>query len=152
MTDQLEVKADELQAGHQREEEREVVITADQSVPDEEEKQPLTLMIHVSVTSSFPHNQRLLEVILMQQRLVLLKETEVALQRALTQCQVEPRTTCTARSRVLYINCTCLSDSDSLRGGGAELTSAKVGGYVLQLVYLSDSFPPGEVKDQHPVA
>lgn len=37
-------------------------------------------------------------------------------------------------------------------GGGAELTSAKVGGYVLQLVYLSDSFPPGEVKDQHPVA
>lgn len=35
---------------------------------------------------------------------------------------------------------------------GAELTSAKVGGYVLQLVYLSDRFPPSEVKDQHPVA
>lgn len=38
MTDQLEVEADELQAGHQREEEREVVMTADQSVPDGEKK------------------------------------------------------------------------------------------------------------------
>lgn len=47
MTDQLKVKADELQAGHQREEEGEVVMTADQSVPDEEEKQLLTIMIHV---------------------------------------------------------------------------------------------------------
>lgn len=44
-----------------------------------------------------------------------------------------------------------MGDFDSL-GGGAELTSAKVGGYVLQLVYLLDSLPPGEVKDQHPVA
>lgn len=49
MTDQLKVEADELKAGHQREEEREVVMTADQSVPDEEEKQPLTLIIRAGV-------------------------------------------------------------------------------------------------------
>lgn len=54
MADQLEVEADELQAGHQREEEREVVMTADQSVPDEEEKQLLTLIVHVNVILSFP--------------------------------------------------------------------------------------------------
>lgn len=38
MADQLEVEADKLQAGHQREEERKVVMTADQSVPDREKK------------------------------------------------------------------------------------------------------------------
>lgn len=49
ITDQLQVEADELQAGHQREEEREVVMTADQSVPDVEEKQLLTVKLHTSV-------------------------------------------------------------------------------------------------------
>lgn len=90
ITDQLQVEADELQAGHQREEEREVVMTADQSVPDVEEKQLLNCHITYQrdITKEeiqFPlwRNQRLLEVIFVQQRLVLLKEAEIALQRAL---------------------------------------------------------------------
>lgn len=68
MTDQLKVKADELQARHQREEECKVVMAADQSVPDEEEKQLLTIITHVSRILSFTlrRNRRLLEVILMQ--------------------------------------------------------------------------------------
>lgn len=33
LADQLQIEANELEAGHQREEEREVVMTADQSVP-----------------------------------------------------------------------------------------------------------------------
>lgn len=33
LADQLQIEANELKAGHQREEEREVVVTADQSVP-----------------------------------------------------------------------------------------------------------------------
>lgn len=39
MADQLQIEANELQAGHQREEEREVVVTADQSVPKVKRKQ-----------------------------------------------------------------------------------------------------------------
>lgn len=37
--DQLQIKANELQAGHQCEEEREVVMAANQCIPSGEEKQ-----------------------------------------------------------------------------------------------------------------
>lgn len=44
LADQLQIEANELQAGHQREEEGEVVVTADQSVPKVKRNQLSTLL------------------------------------------------------------------------------------------------------------
>lgn len=50
LADQFQIEANELQAGHQREEEREVVVTADQSIPKVKRNQLQTILQKNSCT------------------------------------------------------------------------------------------------------